>query len=514
MAFYEQDEDENQQDPNAQGAAQQAPSPTGSQTIAGGSSAAPGGSSVAPKAAGAPDKPGNFVGLKDYLNANRVQSQKLGNQVSGNLNQNISQASQALGGLQGAFGEKVKSGQIANLDTATDEGKGLIDQAAKEGKVTDEGKQRYGEIANAQYKGPNSLAEATDIYQPVVAQVNKANTDAGLTTTEEGRQQLLRNISKSPSYTAGAQRFDSYLLNNPESMTKLGDARKNAAGLQTQLGTEESTATDTAKKAAQQAQSVQDAIRSAFGKFDDPSTPENEALGALGNYQGEVQGNLSQAQQYGNDLANHVNNGQMTMDDLARLGLKNDSTYGIDFKNYFQQGVPTAAGVTTPEEKARYDALLALGGVQGGMYSGSAPDEFGNYKPTSNLDAFQSAVADQKKLYEVTQAKQKANDLTNFLRHGRQGVTIGGGIMDNYLKGIEKGNNADEILAALQQMEAYEKSQGINSNYYGQQSALRNYLTNDLQKARDKTLVGNTPDLPTKNDGSIDWGAIKAPKGK
>lgn len=523
MAYYNEQEDEDQQDPNAQGAAQQGP--TGSQIITGGST----GGNAAPQAAGSPDKAGNFVGLKDYLGANRVQAQKLGDQVAGNINQSVDQAGQAISGLGGQFSEKIKGGQISNFDSALDEGKGLIDNAGKDGNpVNDQQKQRYGEIASAQYKGPNSLTEATDIYQPVVEKVGKANERANLTQTEEGKQTILREMSNSPTYTTGAQRFDSYLLNDPNFRSKADLARTNAAGLQGQLGEQDLASQQAATQAKSQAQSVQDSLKSYFGKFDDPSTPENEAGGALGGYQGDILKQLQEAKQYGSELTGRVNSGGLTLADLQKLGLQNDSTYGVDLKNFYQEGIPTEAGVTDASEKARYDALLSLGGLQGGMYAGAGEGDFGNYSPTANVDAYRQAVGDQKNVYENVNTQSKYQDLLGAINRVPWDEMTNVPIMNdrrNAARRFEQAaasGNADQISQALQAYRA-ESDKFANQAYGGkfdpgqsaEMAALETYLNQTLPETRNQYLSyeGKERNLPRTPSGDIDWGSVDQPTG-
>lgn len=509
MAFFDPSQLEDEESPN-QGAAGEQTGPSGG-LIGGGSS---GGSPSAPAAAGAPDKPGNFVGLKQYLDANRAQAQKLGNQVAGNLNQTVDDAKGAVGGVQGQFDEKVKGGQIGNFESALDEGKGLINQAATQGKVTNEGKQRFGEIANAQYGGPKTLSEASDIYQPVSQKVQGAQNKANLTTSEEGKQELLRGMTKAPNYTSGAQRFDAYLLNDPNSRAKLDQARTSASALSGQLSQEEQVAAQKAQAAQAQAKSLQDQIRAAFGRFDDPTTQDNEATGALGDYQNEIMKQVAEAKQYGDALTGRVNEDKITLEDLEKMGLQNMATYGIDFKNFYQPGIATAAGVTDQQERARYDALRELGGVDTGIYGGATNDEFGSYKPTANIDAFTKAVTDQKNLYEITQAKQRAADMVNYLRYGRPNMSIvGGGPWDNLLRGISEAQNADQVIAAKKAFDDYNDSVGIYRDYYQPQKDLTNYLNNVLMPARADMLVGNMPAMPKNPDGSIDWSQIQPPTG-
>ena len=229
MAYY-QDEDENQLDPNATPVAQT----TGPQSGVVGQDAA----SAAPQGGPTsntqtPDRPGNFVGLQDYLNANKSQSSKLGDQVAGQVGSTIEGARQDVADLNPKFNQMADAGQISNIGGASQEAKNIASTAAGipagQGLGADQ-TQRFGEIANAQYKGPNSLIE-TELYQPTYNKVKDAQNYSTLSKDESGSQQLLKDIYKTPSYGAGENLFDSYLLNSQENRAKLAASRSDASNL-------------------------------------------------------------------------------------------------------------------------------------------------------------------------------------------------------------------------------------------------------------------------------------------
>ncbi len=106
MAFYNSQEDENQQANSSSPGAQTQSS--GSSVITGNSgtgSSAPGAS--APKT-NSPDRPGNFVNLQDYLTANKTQASKLGDQASGIINQSADTARQGVSTFNQEASDKIK----------------------------------------------------------------------------------------------------------------------------------------------------------------------------------------------------------------------------------------------------------------------------------------------------------------------------------------------------------------------------------------------------------------------
>ncbi len=396
MAFYNQDE-EDQQNPEQQGAAQNAPS--GSGLISGGSS---GSSPNTPQAAGSPDKPGNFVGLKDYLNANKPQAAKLGDQVAGNVQGVVAGAQGELGGLGDKFKQEADKGQISNIGTGQQEAEGIIGKTSALGagqKLSDEDKSRFGQIAGAQYQGPNQLSD-TSFYQPAAQKVSDAQKTADLTKSEPGTQQLLSNIFNQPNYTTGEKRFDNYLLKSKDTQDKLAAARAPAAQFQSQLDTANQGATDYATQQKATADKLREQVSKALGTFDDPTTPQNEAAGALGNYQNQVGGQLATKQSDLDQLTQRMKSNTLNDQDRQTLGVPDLNSYGVGYDNYFNAGTPSLAGVTTPEQQAQYQALLDLGGTEGNpLYGGAAPGEFGAYKPTFNTGAYSTAVDTAKGAY-------------------------------------------------------------------------------------------------------------------
>lgn len=521
MAFYDNQEDEDQQAANAQQPGGQVQS--GSSVVTGGGGLSAGGTQ-APKS-NSPDRPGNFVNLQQYLDANKTQSQKLGGQVSGVINNSAQDAATGISGLNDKFGEKVNQGQIANFGSAVDEGTQILNDANK-GNVSGDQVNRFKDITNASYKGPNNLSEAADIYQPVTQKVDLAKTQADLSKTEPGQEQLLKGINNSTNYTPGAQRFDTYLLKNPESQKKLSDARTAADALQGQMSTADQSAAQQAEQAKTQAQVTQDTIRKALGIFDDPSTPQNEAAGALGDYQNEIAGNLSKANTDTSALTQKINSGNLSRDDLKTLGLNNMQTYGIDLKNFYQPGVATEAGVTTPEERARYNALLQLSGGDSQLYSGANEDDFGNFHPNVNSNAFNQAINDSKSLWEVGNMN---NNLPGYSPDALKWAGEGGwrdhaGIMDptdvreeNMKAAIKALYNTGSITpdAMKQISDQFGGSQFAPMkkflDYYTQLQAMRGRM---LTSDPNERIGGLMPELPKSNDGSIDWSQIKKPEGK
>ena len=361
MAFY-QDDDENQQDPNVQqGPQQTAPS----SSVIGGSGAPGGAPGGAPQSSLAPDKPGNFVGIKQYLDANKTQAAKLGDQTAGVINNSANDARAGVQALNQEAQDKVKT--VNSLDPGVSS---KLQNGAET--LSNDERNTVKNTAGARYTGP---AASTDLnsYQAAADKTQKATTNLGNAGTEEGRMNLVTQINSKPR-TQGINVFDNALLQAGGGREKVEQAAAANQGVTGGL------------TAANQA------INSQIGRADDPSTPDvDESTGAigqtnkaqadaykqiqdaLGNWQTGFQPKVQQAQ---NDFTSQQqkvssdigdNPYQLDEDTMSLLGLsRGDRAYNLDFNKYLNPGSPSdinAGNVASAEDYARYGALSDLAGV-------------------------------------------------------------------------------------------------------------------------------------------------------
>ena len=92
--------------------------------------------------------------------------------------------------------------------------------AATQQYFTPEQQQRFADIINAQYQGPQSLQQA-GLYEQAARKARAAQQSAELTQTAGGREQLLKDIfGRNRDYSRGASRLDALLLNASEQGVK------------------------------------------------------------------------------------------------------------------------------------------------------------------------------------------------------------------------------------------------------------------------------------------------------
>ncbi len=404
MAFYSPDDEENQ-DPNAPQA--QGPEAGGAfidgQGSAGAASAQAG---AAASPANKPDNPGNFVGIKNYLDQNKGQAAKLARSVGGVVKGQGMEANNALGQAQGQFTQDVQKNTVG-LD------QGLLNQATLDPtKVANDSAQKDSilKMRDAEYKGPKALDGSVDYFNPVMNAVSKARQSAANTATVQGRNALLtdvQNQNKNRS-TAGAATLDSAILGTSADAKKtLGRARESVAGVDQNLQKAQQDAANAATQAAATTTGTRDAAREslnkAFGDF----------TGGLAARQKDVSG---QQQASYDALLKDLEDGKPSPQNLANFGIKTgDQLWGTNLNDpSLITRAPDAdiGSVANADEYAKYAALAGLSGTDPGLLKQADIGKAGtasNVGFNVNTKALQESLAQKKQDYEqvVPQNLQK-----------------------------------------------------------------------------------------------------------
>lgn len=368
MAFYQEDEElqQGQIDPNA-------PPTTGGEggSIIAGQGASP--TPSTPQEPRGPSSPSNFVGLSQYLEANKPQSQKLGSQVAGQIAGSITGAQEKIGNIGQQFQGAVGQGTISNLDSAGQEATNIAQQTAtgtKEQVQNQGNKDRFGEVANAQYRGPNQLIE-TEFYEPAYTQIQDAQRYADLSKSESGNQQLLRDIYKTPSYSGGESRLDAYLLKGDENRKKLAESRQNAENLTGEFEAADAGAAQYAKDIAAKTEAARQQARQALEqtRAQRSSQIENELNAISADWRSEYDKYLN--------LLKNSNGGQnlkLTPEEAQRLGVTQgqkifnllNPAAGNTPEQYLSLQQFDANKVISQDQQAQLAALDELAGTYGG----------------------------------------------------------------------------------------------------------------------------------------------------
>lgn len=389
MAFY-QDDDEEQQDPNAQ---QGGVATSGESGVIGASGT---GASGPQATTNTPDKASNFVGISQYLNANKPQAAKLGDQTAGVINNSADQARQGVGALNQEAQDKIKA-----VNPLADDIKGKLSSGAEALSAGERGTIK--DTAAAQYKGPQNEM-GLNSYQNAAKATKTATGNIDNSGTEQGRMNLIGQVNAKPR-TQGMNTFDNALLQAGGGREKLAQA---------------ASANQDVKGALDQ--SAQN-IRGQIGRLDDPSTPDvDESAGAMGTtakaqadaykqiqdamgawktgFQPKVKSAqdalVAQQNAITGDLGD--NPYDLTQESLDLYGLgEGTNIYNTDLNKYLSLanvGDINADNVASAEDYARYAALADLSGEQNLMLNPENASKAGTApKMSINRDLLQSDLA-------------------------------------------------------------------------------------------------------------------------
>ena len=302
MAILRADEEDSN---NPQGMNQPNTNSTGSQPVEQTSiSSAPGTATPAPtaSAAQAANQPnpkassGTFTNLRHYINAN--QGNKVASEVGQKVSNTTTGAQKSIEQGQTSFGQKVEQGSLANRENAVGDIKSIVQKArgvsaqpqtapspsaqpqaapntinpvpvvapaAAPDYTQGLDTQRFQDVINAQYKGPESL-RSSGLYDPISQKVQAAQTKINQAQTAKGREDLLKDtFSQNRQYNRGQNKLDSLLLNtSKEGVQGLLDQRAKAGNLQQALQSAENISSNLATNRASEIKGLQAQARESF----------------------------------------------------------------------------------------------------------------------------------------------------------------------------------------------------------------------------------------------------------
>lgn len=311
-----------------------------------------------------PASSGQFQNLIGFLNANQEQGQNLNQAISSNVGEKVS-------GFQGSLNQ-AKSDFEQDVERNTVKyDQGAVDKAIQ-GDTAD-----AADKLNARYTGPTSFVDSS-YAQPLQQQAATIKSLGDLGKTSGGREELIKDtFAEQPKKaTTTGHKYDNVLLTKAPGWDNTLQALNQASTATDTLG---STAQELATKAqgartasqAAREQTKQGLISGAQGIFD---TLRERARGLNENQQGEFDA-LRQA-----FMDAYDGKGQISDAQLATLGLNREQFNNLvaereegvnlgDFVN-FTPGQYGEGDVATDEEIARYNALRALVGGEGGLSTG------------------------------------------------------------------------------------------------------------------------------------------------
>ncbi len=411
--FKDEDELNNPEGPQLAGASQ----------LVGGSqnSQAPG----APNAKG-PSRSERFQNLNSYLDANA--GNQFGETFAGKVGEDVAKGAQAQAESGNQFQQLANSGAVAKNTS-------LVDSA-----VTDPTKfvqdannvSQFKAQKDAQYKGPNSYADAGDLYQKASGATTKGLDVAEKAQTEGGRFALLDNYFGRSDYNQGQKSLDNLLVSGNDNATQgLAQARKNAQDQMQSFQTQNKQLSDYAATKRGETEATQKYAREALGidsagklnpyvappaasgvniygagtsplknplagvKLGEPTATQdkkNVLSDLFGSLDTKAKTAASKYEQQRRSIENAIESGDfrgLSAEERQMLGLdgKNGAinTFGVDPSKYISvSGAPsdyTASSVATRDQAAKLKALAQLADIDPTTLideskAGSAPKSF------------------------------------------------------------------------------------------------------------------------------------------
>jgi hypothetical protein len=349
---------------------------SGSSTVISGNNAnlnSPEASANTPKASG------SFTNLQTYLDANNEQAAEMGQKIVNDVENSASSAKNSVDNLNNSV-STVNSLDNDYLNT------NFYDDPAQANK------QNYLDLKKG-YTGPTDISKVAG-YNDTIDAWNKASDSLKNSSTEAGRQQLLKNTYNNPGYSAGQNLLDQTLVqNNAASKNAFENVQSKWSGLNSLLDT---TTTNVGNRIKNNVQTdsknkslIQEAEQSAQDKFQAGINDRVNTI--LGAYTG----------------ANQVNkDNPLTDQQLANLGISKDLYNQISNDKYisnqlgnFVTGKADSTDinrntVATSEDYKRFQALNSLLDTNNqflydptGKLAGT-----GNMKSTFDVDSARNAA--------------------------------------------------------------------------------------------------------------------------
>lgn len=287
-----------------------------------------GGSGVSPSSGS------GFVGINDYLAANKEGSADLGNTVAGGINSTTDAAKSAIDTGTNTFNAKANENKI-NYNENT------VNDTLNTGVAGND----FNKLISGTYAGPKTWADA-GVQDQADTAVAKANENATLANTQGGRTQLLQQIISRPM-TFGSGNLNSALLSGNEgAVTNVKNTAALAAPLSTNLTNAQTASTTLAGQVAGNNANI-----------------KTQTLGRLSNY-------LTEQDAWQKQAAEQANAAQQQKDAAAAAYLDNLNKTAASETFTAKPLQITNAGANdqiAPQVQATGQALLPAGWEQAGL---------------------------------------------------------------------------------------------------------------------------------------------------
>lgn len=392
-------------------------------------------STEAPSKAGGPQASGSFTNLNQYLQANASNAVQLGQGVASHITGQGEEARTGIQNTENDFNKLADQGTLQGLDKAPEEARSIVQQAqtgSQKAQINQQQTSRFGEIANATYKGPQDLT-GSSYYNDTNQKYQKAQEAKQNASSDEGRFSLLKNAFSRPTYSQGQQNLDNLLLtgNNQAKATVqsaangLSDLEGKWAGAQSnaaQLASQRQAATNAAR-----AQSRTNALQAQYNR----NTEVNSDLNAK-------QANWANEYNQYRDLLGSYKGGDfnLTRQQADRLALKDSG-----------QGIYNTLQGTSPEQFLDLQAFDANRVVDQDQFAqlralDQITNQFSSPAMSRFTDESQAGTLDATKAFDASRFGQAANQAESNFQNTAANTNLdargyndqswyGGGILNN-----------------------------------------------------------------------------------
>lgn len=300
-------------------------------------------SSTAPKAE---KKSGSWTNLNQYLSANKEQAGAMADKVVGDIDSTAMSADQKLNQVKASAPGQVQALSAQGLKT---------DYLDKADQLNDDQKSAYNSFkSTGGYSGPSSIYDVSG-YSDAENFTKQADQKLKQAQSEGGRQALLKDAYKRPTYSQGQSQLDNLLVQNDAgSKTKFNDVQSKWSNLNSML---DGTTSDVNSKISSNLATAQ-ANKGLFAGAEEEYANEflNPIKQRASDFNAALPGKITSVT---SDLSDDV----LSEDTLAQLGLsEGQNLYDSVLSNYLKTDATqaNANNMATAQERAKYAALMNL----------------------------------------------------------------------------------------------------------------------------------------------------------
>lgn len=469
MAFYnsEDEEDDNAQGMNGEDEQSQPDQPVELSNQTSNIGAGPN-APKAPKVASS----GSGPSFNSYAKANQGKAQdSLNSAVAQNVANSGQTATNAINQATDTFGRKVDSGSLANRENAVQDVQGTVNSARNitTGAAVDQGQQdRFKEVINAKYQGPESLRQA-GLYQLASGKVGTAQNKLDNTKTATGRGDLLQSMyAPRGDYTSGLGKLDSALLNaSQQGVSQLQNVADAQGNLGQNLDKAQVNSANLAQNRAGEIKNIQEQARTTFdtGKNAEEAATEERLASVIKDW--------DKLPEYFRDIirGKKGDNKEILANSINQF--KTDSNYGAATQAY------------SAAQKQLSSAKNALASLQN--TPGATPEQI--LQAQQQISAYQSSF-------------NLANKQKNSLDKKIQGISAkfnpNATILNPFeaeVLGVDSGEGLYKLGANAIKTAQAEKARLISQDEQARQAALASLAGLDLSNRLDTNLLYDKADL-------------------